>query len=58
MRKYETFMVTLECENKRSIKFEVLAKDTEDAQLKVEKYREKCQRIFREKVQITNIEKK
>jgi hypothetical protein len=58
MKKYENFMITLECENEKSLILEVLAKDTEDAQLIGEKYRGKCQRIFREKFQITNIEKK
>lgn len=58
MKKYESFMITLESEDKKSLTLEVLAKDTEDAHLAAEKYREKYQKILREKVQITNIEKK
>lgn len=57
MKKYESFMITLESEDKKSLTLEVLAKDTEDAKLEAEKYREKYQKILREKVQITNIEK-
>ena len=58
MKKYESFMITLESEDKKSLILEVLAKDTEDAKSEAEKYREKYQKILREKVQITNIEKK
>jgi hypothetical protein len=58
MKKYESFMVTLENENKKSLILEVLAKDTENAKSEAEKYREKFQKTLREKFQITNIEKK
>lgn len=58
MKKYETFMITLESEDKKSLTLEVLAKGTEDAKLEAEKYREKYQKILEEKVQITNIAKK
>lgn len=58
MKKYESFMITLESEDKKSLTFEVLAKGTEDAKLEAEKYREKYQKILGEKVQITNIAKK
>ena len=58
MKKYESFMITLESEDKKSLILEVLAKDTEDAKLEAERYREKYQKILREKVQITNIKKK
>lgn len=58
MKKYESFMITLESEDKKSLTLEVLAKDTKDANLEAEKYREKYQKILEEKVQITNIAKK
>lgn len=57
MKKYESFMVTLEDENKKSLIIEVLAKDTEDAKSEAEKYRKKFQETLREKFQIANIEK-
>lgn len=58
MKKYESFMITLESEDKKSLILEVLAKDTKEANSEAEKYREKYQKILGEKVQITNITKK
>lgn len=57
MKKYESYMVTLESEDKKRLIIEVLAKGTENAKSKAEKYRKKFQDALGEKVQITNIEK-